>query len=269
MADTTSTALAVTAPAAAIQRHGLIRPVVKPIELIEAHKEAAAVIREALEDGRDYGRIPGAGDRKVLLKAGAERLSVAFGLRPVLSIISQEADHDREVHYMDRWKKPATSTGLYRYVVKCQLERDGVVVGEGIGSCSTMEQKYVSRPRDCENTVLKMAKKRAQVDAVLSTLSLSDRFTQDIVDDEAEPEQASAPARPRLDKDTLVAEVSAAYEALGIVAADRKEHTRRILGGRGADSLQDMVTVRDVLREQLAMKRPKDADYIIDADAAH
>jgi len=267
MADTTSTALAVTAPVTAVQRHGLIRPVVKPVELIEAHKEAAAVIREALEDGRDYGRIPGAGDRKVLLKAGAERLSVAFGLRPVLSIISQEADHDREVHYLDRWKKPATSTGLYRYVVKCQLERDGVVVGEGIGSCSTMEQKYVSRPRDCENTVLKMAKKRAHVDAVLSTLSLSDRFTQDIVDDEAEPEQA--PARPRLDKETLVAEVSAAFEALGIFAADRKEHTRRILGGRGVDSLQDMVTVRDVLREQASMKRPKDADDIIDADAAH
>jgi hypothetical protein len=267
MADTTSTALAVTAPAAAIQRHGPIRPVVKPVELIEAHKEAASVIREALEDGRDYGLIPGAGNRKVLLKAGAERLSVAFGLRPVFSIMNQEADHDREVHYTDRYKKPQVSTGLYRYVVKCQLERDGVVVGEGIGSCSTMEQKYVSRPRDCENTVLKMAKKRAQVDAVLSTLSLSDRFTQDVVDDEVEPEQT--PARPRLDKDTLVAEVSAAFEVLGIAAADRKEHTRRILGGRGVDSLQDMVTVRDVLREQAAMKRPKDADDIIDADAAH
>ena len=267
MADPTSTALAVTAPVAAIQRHGPIRPVVKPVELIEAHKEAASVIREALEDGRDYGRIPGAGDRKVLLKAGAERLSVAFGLRPVFSIISAEADHDREVHYTDRYKKAAVSTGLYRYVVKCQLERDGVVVGEGIGSCSTMEQKYVSRPRDCENTVLKMAKKRAQVDAVLSTLSLSDRFTQDVVDDEAEPEQA-APARPRLDKETLVAEVTAAYDALGIPAGDRKEHTRRILGGRGPDSLQDMVIVRDVLREQAAMKPAKEADDIIDADAA-
>lgn len=185
MAETT-TALAVVAPAVVQRANGPIRPVVKPVELIEAHKEAAEVIRQSLEDGRDYGRIPGAGDRKVLLKAGAERLSVAFGLRPVFSIITQEADHDRVVTYVDRYKKPATSLGLYRFVVKCQLERDGVVVGEGIGSCSTMESKYISRPRDCENTALKMAKKRATVDAVLSTLSLSDRFTQDIDDSDEE-----------------------------------------------------------------------------------
>jgi len=191
-----NTALAVVTPTAiAAPRHaGPLRPVARPVDLIEAHKEAATVIREALEDGRDYGRIPGAGDRKVLLKAGAERLSVAFGLRPVFSIISQEADHDREVHYVDRYKKPAVSYGLYRFVVKCQLERDGVVVGEGIGSCSTMESKYISRPRDCENTALKMAKKRATVDAVLSTLSLSDRFTQD-VDDSDEDEPAPRPSR--------------------------------------------------------------------------
>jgi hypothetical protein len=167
---------------------GPIRPVVSPAALIEAHKEAASVIREALEDGRDYGVIPGAGTRKVLLKAGGERLSVAFGLRPRYTVTSSDCDHDRVVHYIDRYKKQVTSLGVYRYTLKCELLRGDDVVGEGIGSCSTMESKYIGRPRDCENTVLKMAKKRALVDAVLGTLSLSDRFTQDVGDDEDDEE---------------------------------------------------------------------------------
>lgn len=247
-------ALVPAAAAAPLARPmGPLRPVVSPAALIEAHKEAADVLRSALEDGRDYGAIPGAGPKKVLLKPGAERLCVAFGLQPVYSLLSSETDHDREVTFNDRKRGSSTSTGLYRYVVKCQLTRDGVVVGEGIGSCSTMEQKYVSRPRDSENTVLKMAKKRALVDAVLGTLSLSDRFTQDVGDDEVDPVDAPPP-RPKLDRDALIANVGDLFGKLGVVEADRKEHTRRILGRR-PDSLQDLVTVRDVLAEQLEQRK--------------
>jgi hypothetical protein len=248
------TALAtVTTAAPLVRPSGPLRPVVSPAALIEAHKEAADVLRSALEDGRDYGAIPGAGPKKVLLKPGAERLCVAFGLQPVYSLLSSEADHDREVHYSDRRRGAATSTGLYRFVVKAQLTRDGVVVGEGIGSCSTMEQKYVSRPRDSENTVLKMAKKRALVDAVLGTLSLSDRFTQDVGDDDDgddKPQAQQAPARPRVDRDQLIADIGQLFGRLGIADAERKEHTRRILGRR-PDSLDDLMTVRGVLAEQL------------------
>ena len=251
MSDTALTTATTAAPL--VRPSGPLRPVVSPAALIEAHKEAADVLRSALEDGRDYGAIPGAGPKKVLLKPGAERLCVAFGLQPVYSLLSSEADHDREVHYSDRRRGAATSVGLYRFVVKAQLTRDGVVVGEGIGSCSTMEQKYVSRPRDSENTVLKMAKKRALVDAVLGTLSLSDRFTQDVGDDgddDDKPQAQQAPARPRVDRDQLVADIGQLFARLGIADAERKEHTRRILGRR-PDSLDDLMTVRGVLAEQL------------------
>lgn len=256
---TDTTALVTTTSTQLARPSGLLRPVVRPAELIDAHKEAAAVLREALEDGRDYGAIPGAGAKKVLLKPGAERLCVAFGLRPVFSVVSSEADHDRVVDFVDRFKKPTQSRGLYRYVVKCCLERDGVVVGEGVGSCSTMEQKYVSRPRDSENTVLKMAKKRALVDAVLGTLSLSDRFTQDVGDDEVdqgEGRAAAAPAPARPTRDELVAAIGDLFGQLGIADADRKEHTRRILGRR-PDSLQDLEVVAGVLREQLEARAGK------------
>ncbi|HLL52631.1 MAG TPA: hypothetical protein VK447_03735, partial [Myxococcaceae bacterium] len=88
------------------------------------------------------------------------------------------------------------SYGLYRYVVRCVLIHieSGSTVGSGVGSASTMEGKYVDRPRESENTVLKMAKKRAFVDCTLSTFGLSDAFTQDLEDhaSEADVEEGDA-----------------------------------------------------------------------------
>jgi hypothetical protein len=84
-----------------------------------------------------------------------------------------------------------------------------MIVGFGVGSCSSMESKYrwrtakkfntetkkqeeerIENPNieDLFNTVLKMAKKRAFVDAVISTTGASDFVSQDIEDfAEAEP----------------------------------------------------------------------------------
>ena len=107
-----------------------------------------------------------------------------------------------------------------RYRVKCigRHSPTGNVVGYGIGECSTGEDKYAWRrsvcieefeatdellrrvkwgkyqgktqkteqvrvnPADMANTVLKMAKKRAQIDMTLTTLGCSDLFAQDLED---------------------------------------------------------------------------------------
>lgn len=208
----TSTALArvadepraLTTPA---PRAGLLRPIAAPTEVLEAQNDTRALIREALVDGRDYGVIPGterkdkAGrdiSKKVLLKAGAERLCAAFGLVPTFEVLEKEVDHEREVKWVKRskvwrnqfrgdkeytWKEESgTALGLYRYVIGCTLtlRETGAVVAQGIGSCSTLESKYQDRPRECENTVVKMGSKRALVAATLLALGLSDEFTQDI-----------------------------------------------------------------------------------------
>ena len=153
----------------------LLRPIAKAADFIAVHTETAALIRDALQKDRDYGKVPGTA-KDTLLKPGAERLCLAFGLRAAFEIMEQEVDHDRENRH-----KGGVSYGLYRFSVRCLVYGpDGREVGQGIGSCSSLESKYISRPRDSENTVLKMAKKRALVDAVLSTLGLSDRFTQDV-----------------------------------------------------------------------------------------
>lgn len=157
---------------------GLLRPVATAGQLVVAKAETASLIAEALIEGTDFGRIPGT-DRPTLFKAGAETIASAFGTRPEFEILEREVDHDREV----AWKKngrPQTSTGLYRFVVRCRLVNRATeqAVGEGLGSCSSMESKYISRPRNLENTILKMASKRALVQAVLITFGLSDRFAE-------------------------------------------------------------------------------------------
>jgi hypothetical protein len=178
-----------------------LRPIARPDLVIEAQNETKEYIKSVLKDGQDYGVIPGT-DRSTLFKAGAESVLAGFGCIAMHEIVESEIDHDRQNTYINRYKEVCKSEGLYRYVVRTKIihRASGEVVGSGMGSCSTMESKYIWKPRDAENTALKMAQKRALVDAVLSTFGLSDRFTQDVDDVDT-----SAPDPEQEAKDKAVA----------------------------------------------------------------
>lgn len=196
-----SEATAVAAPRPSL---GLIRPIAAPAEVLKVQEETRTMLAEILQNGRDYGVIPGT-DKPSMLKPGAERTALAFGcMYGDPEIVEREIDHDRVVEYTKRkkvwrnehdgdrrfdWEESTgISRGLYRYVVRVPVihRESGQVVGHGIGSCSTMESKYIDRPRDSENTALKMAHKRALIAAALITFGLSDQFTQDTEDMPAE-----------------------------------------------------------------------------------
>lgn len=158
------------------------------------------VMIEVMKDGTHFGTIPGT-KSKSLYKAGAEKLMATFRLaaRPSVEDLSVG--------------------GEVAYRVTVSLESaSGSFVGAGIGECSSSEDKYAWRasicdeefdltpenrrrvkfskyqgkvekkkqvrtnPADVANTILKMAKKRAQVDAVITATAASDIFTQDIED---------------------------------------------------------------------------------------
>lgn len=174
------------------------------------------VMRSVMIEGTHFGQIPGTQTHS-LYKAGAEKLLSTFRLAAIPEV--EDLGERGEAHY--------------RVVVKVYTPA-GTLVGAGIGECSSQEDKYAWRrpvcpeefeatpedrrrvkfakgqggkvykneqvrtnPADVRNTVLKMAKKRALVDAVLTVTAASDCFTQDIEDlpDELREEIAEAAGR--------------------------------------------------------------------------
>lgn len=204
---------------------------------IETMKRQVNLIQQAMKDimidGTHFGKIPGCGDKPTLLKPGAEKICLLFRLRASFQV---------EEKKLDSWHKEF-------YVVCSLMAADGSLVGQGVGSASTMESKHRWRYAEAEstgqavpkeywalknegrtqemqealggpgfvakktedgwmickrgdhkvensdiadvyNTVLKMAKKRAHVDATLTATAASDLFTQDLEDIPAEQLQS-------------------------------------------------------------------------------
>jgi len=175
---------------------GILMPAVEIDRLIQVRKQIGDALERALVPNVDYVQIPGT-PKPCLAQAGAEKIMMWFDVGARYEIVEKEIDHDRPV----RWQKvkrvksgvireAGESYGLYRYTVRCVLfhRENGDVVGEAIGSASTLESRYCDRPRDCENTVLQVAEKRAMVRAVRNVFGLSDRFTQDLEGGEGEEE---------------------------------------------------------------------------------
>jgi len=209
---------------------------------IQAINRFQQVVHSTMVSGLDYGIIPGT-QKPTLLKPGAEKIAKLLGLADQYQIMDKAED----------WQKP-----FFRYLIKCQLIHVGTsaIISEGLGECNSMEAKYrwrwvgerdlpggsdklklVKQERKSRagghwivyrlenddvfsevNTILKMAKKRALVDAALSAGRLSDVFTQDIEDmgihleekeHEPEPPQDVPPAKSSPSKEETGSEVPA------------------------------------------------------------
>lgn len=125
------------------------------------------VVQNTLKANHDYGVIPGT-NKPTLLKPGAEKILMLMGLTSEYEVTERIQDYDK---------------GFFAFTVRCELYKNGMKITEGVGHCNTKEKKYIKQdPYTLANTCLKMAKKRAQIDATLTVASLSEVFTQDIED---------------------------------------------------------------------------------------
>lgn len=159
-----------------------------------------AIVQATLKKGHDYDTIPGT-QKPTLLKPGAEKILMLLGLTSEYQIVSQIEDY---------------ANGEFAYTVRCLLTKGDNKITEGLGSCNSREDKYrwrwipendipngvdpenlkqrttkwgktqyrIENDEICSqaNTILKMAKKRAQIDATLTVAALSEVFTQDMED---------------------------------------------------------------------------------------
>ena len=209
-------------------------PELSVTDVLAQVEKIQGIMRQAMREDVHYGVIPGT-EKPTLFKAGAEKLGLVFRFRPEFEI----RRHDLDGGHRE-----------YEVISKLVHFPTDQAIGEGLGSCSTLESKYRYRrgepestgkpvppaywklrktspakaqellggkdflPRkidgawtickkagdrfenpdiaDCYNTILKMAKKRALVDATLSATAASDCFTHEELDEE---ELEEAPAR--------------------------------------------------------------------------
>lgn len=147
-------------------------------------------VRDMMIPGQDYGIIPKC-DKPSLFKPGAEKLCDIFGFSKQVDVINRIED----------W-----STGLFHYYeVKAILtnKRTGLIEAEGVGSCNSNEKKYSTHHvYSIANTILKMAKKRAFIDAVLSATRTSGLFSQDLEDlEDVEPKGFKGPKQTEKPED--------------------------------------------------------------------
>lgn len=167
-------------------------------------KVVAHVKDNLMKQDVHYGKPPGMAKnaKDVLLKPGAETLLMAFQIAP--RYVREDLSTDDAVHYR------ITAIGF---------DLSGRQVGEGLGECSSNEEKYRWRkalkqefegtpeerrrekwrkgwdgkadtkeyqvrtnPADVANTIYKMASKRALVHLAVTVTACSDMFDQDLED---------------------------------------------------------------------------------------
>lgn len=113
----------------------------------------------------DFGVIPGTKSPS-LLKPGAEKIVWNYGLETRYELEKAIEDYEN---------------GFFFYRFRCELWKNGIHITDGYGSSNSRERKNGSASGfDVANTALKIAKKRALVDAAILVGQLSGMFTQDI-----------------------------------------------------------------------------------------
>ena len=130
---------------------------------------------ELMQDGIDYGKVPGV-PKPFLHQPGAQQLGLVFKFRPEFVKVDSIIDFNQDPVFLS-----------YEYKCKLYHKETDVFLGEGVGSCNNYERKYkyyrdktvFEDPLDRQNTIIKMAKKRAYVDATLNVTGASRLFTQD------------------------------------------------------------------------------------------
>ena len=168
-----------TKPVTAVRRSGMTVEEAKTF-----NDEMKRFIDTVLISGVDYGTIPNC-SKPSLLKSGAEKILTFLGLVARTEIINRVEEYN---------------TGFFSYEVKVYVidEYTGVIKGVGVAAANTKESKYAKgNAFNYQNVVMKMAKKRAVVDAALNVGNLSARFTQDVEDMTINQEQPDNGSKPQ------------------------------------------------------------------------
>lgn len=162
-------------------------------EILEKEKIIHDIISKTLVFGSDYmvmkyGKKGREKEKASFLKPVFARLCDVYGYVITFEILDKETDHFKIVDwvkkgYENKPDTPMQAPGYYRYLIKCTLIKDQKIVSEGIGAANSFESKFNEKPRESENNIVKIAKKRAFMDAAAEAFPLSNSFCEKLIRD--------------------------------------------------------------------------------------
>ena len=226
------------------------------------------VMKTVMKEGVHYGLVPGT-DKPMLFKQGAEKLCLAFKVADDYRIEDLSTD--------DTARYRVTCIGIH--------QATGAPLGQGLGECSSAEEKYRWRKAVCKeefeatppnlrrikfgrksgghytveqvrtesadvaNTVLKMAAKRAKVAMTLNVTAAGDIFGQDLEDLDALLQQDAAESAPAAIPELMLADARN--------AADRGE--TRLKEWWGSLTKEERVLLSSRLQELKAQAKEADS----------
>ncbi|MDD5009913.1 MAG: hypothetical protein PHC68_16120 [Syntrophorhabdaceae bacterium] len=185
------------------------------------------MMSRAMKKDEHYGIIPGTSGKPSLLKPGAEKLAMMFRLAPSYAITKTDMGRGHveysvvcslthinngavwgqgvgscstsESKFKFRWDKTGkpVPSEYWNSKDKSLLGGEQFTARKSGGSWEIYQRVEHDNPADYYNTCLKMAKKRAMVDAILTATAASDIFTQDIEDMVENGIIDAAPASPK------------------------------------------------------------------------
>lgn len=191
-----------------------IEEVVKRIK--DEHKKLTKFIQEHLKENEDYGTVKD-GVKKCLYKSGAEKIAKLYNYSISFTIQEKMIDLSKPVFF---------------FAIKCTLTQ-GDKSYEGFGTYCSLEECAgdVQDEYFKANYAIKMAKKRAFVDAVLTAAGISGLFTQDL--EELNTSKMYPYAEEPRKNQYLVEEVSKIKEGLyRVKLTGNGEHIAPYCGGK-------------------------------------
>lgn len=188
-----------------------VADVLRHVQLVEH------VVKEVMKEGTHYGEAFPGDKKKNLLKPGADKLAVTFQLASAYEVDERNLDNGHreyritcrmtsaggrevaqgvgscstmETKFRYRNAKPKCPKCTKETVIKtkkgywCPPDKGGCGANPDDNAIESQQRGRVENPdiADTYNTVLKMGKKRAYVDATISATGCSDLFTQDLED---------------------------------------------------------------------------------------
>ena len=110
-----------------------LTPAVAVESALSVYQAKKEFIEAVLKKDVDYGVVPGTSQKPTLLKPGAEKMASFFALAPRFIDIEKVEDWTGTEH---------GGEAFFYYRIRCQLSRNGMVIGEADGSCNSWETKY-------------------------------------------------------------------------------------------------------------------------------